>query len=193
MIRLATEADIPAILEIYGPYILETAWSFEYTVPTVEEFTGRFRHHTHYGPWLVWEEAGRILGYAYAAPAFERAAFAWDAEVSIYLRPEARGRGIGKRLYAALEILTFRLGYRVLYAVVVEENEQSVAFHEALGYDRSMKLPNCGWKFDRWWSLLWMEKKAIFVENPTNKPALWYEIVKDDKKLADILDILCLS
>ncbi len=193
MIRLATEADIPAILDIYGPYILNTAWSFEYTVPTVETFTERFHHHTHYCPWLVWEEAGKVAGYAYAAPAFERAAFGWDAEVSVYLSPEIQGRGVGKKLYGALEKLVFSLGYQVLYAVVVEENEGSVAFHKALGYRSAMGLSRCGWKFDRWWSLIWLEKRAGIVENPTNPPILWSEFVKDAENLKNILDILSLS
>ncbi len=193
MIRIATEADIPAILDIYGPYILNTAWSFEYTVPTLEEFIQRFRHHTHYCPWLVWEEDGKVLGYAYAAPAFTRAAFDWDAEVSIYLCPEAQGRGIGRRLYAVLEKLVFGLGYRVLYAVVVEENESSVAFHRHLGYETAMKLSRCGWKFGRWWSLLWLEKRVDFVENTPKKPVLWCDFVKNDRNFQNILDILSLS
>ena len=70
MIRFATKADIPAILDIYAPYVLETGYSFEYTVPTLEAFTQRFDHHTSYCPWLVWEENGVVLGYAYGAPAF---------------------------------------------------------------------------------------------------------------------------
>ncbi len=193
MIRLATEADIPAILDIYGPYIRNTAWSFEYTVPSMEEFTQRFRHHTHYCPWLVWEEDGRVLGYAYAAPAFTRAAFDWDAEVSIYLAPEIQGRGIGRRLCAALEKLVFGLGYQVLYAVIVEENESSLAFHRHLGFQKAMGLSRCGWKFDRWWSLIWLEKRPEFVENPTNKPILWRDFVNNDRNFQNILDILSLS
>ena len=145
MIRLATEKDIPAILDIYAPYVLETAYSFEYTVPTAEEFTARFRHHTHYCPWLVWEEDGVVLGYAYGAPAFERAAYRWCGEVSIYLASSAQGRGIGKKMYAALEELMKRLGYRVLYAIVTSENAPSIAFHEALGYRQRALFPDCGY------------------------------------------------
>ncbi len=193
MIRIAMEADIPAILDIYGPYILNTAWSFEYTVPTVEEFTERFRHHTHYCPWLVWEENGQVLGYAYGAPAFTRAAFQWDAEVSVYLAPQAQGRGIGKKLYTVLEKLIFSLGYRVLYAVIVDENEASVAFHRALGYKTSMELRDCGWKFGRWWSLIYLEKRVEFVENPRKKPDLWAETVNNDRNIQNILDNLSLS
>ena len=91
MIRIATEQDIPAILEIYGPYVQNTAISFEYTVPTLQEFTMRFRAITAQFPWLVWDENGKILGYAYGSAPFERVAYQWCAEDSLYLLPEAQG------------------------------------------------------------------------------------------------------
>ena len=96
MIRLACEADVPEILDIYGPYVLTTTYTFEYDVPTAEAFLERFRTITKKFPWLVWEEDGKILGYAYGSAPFERAAYSWCAEDSLYLRPEAKGRGIGK-------------------------------------------------------------------------------------------------
>ena len=83
MIRLATEADIPAILDIYGPYVLHTAVSFEYSVPTLAEFTERFRSVTSQFPWLVWEEEGKVLGYAYASAPFSRDAYRWVSASSI--------------------------------------------------------------------------------------------------------------
>ena len=101
MVRAATHADIPAMLDIYGPYVLTSTATFEYTVPTTEEFTDRFEAITTQYPWLVWEEAGEILGYAYASAPYTRAAYAWCAEPSIYLRADAKGRGIGTELYAA--------------------------------------------------------------------------------------------
>lgn len=103
MIRFATEADIPAILDIYGPYVLNTAVSFEYTVPTLEEFTQRFRETTKQFPWLVWEESGKVLGYAYGSLPFGRAAYRWVCASSIYLAPQAQGKGIGRKLYSVLE------------------------------------------------------------------------------------------
>lgn len=193
MIRLAKESDIPAILDIYAPYVLETAYSFEYTVPTAEEFTARFRHHTHYCPWLVWEEDGVVLGYAYGAPAFERAAYRWCGEVSIYLAPSAQGRGIGKKMYTALEELMKRLGYRVLYAIVTSENAPSVAFHEALGYRKRAFFPDCGYKFGRWVGTVWLEKSLGFVENPTEMPTNWAAIVGNDRFISNILANLSLS
>ena len=105
MIRIATEADGAALAKIYGWYVENTAVSFEYTAPSLEEFTARFRGFAKQFPWLVWEEDGQILGYAYAQPPFERAAFSWCAEPSIYLKQTALRRGIGSRLYEALEAI----------------------------------------------------------------------------------------
>ncbi len=102
MIRMATTADIPAILEIYAPYVENTAISFEYSVPSLEAFTARFTRITARFPWLVWEEKGKILGYAYGSLPWERAAFQWCAEVSIYLHPDAHRKGIGSALYRVL-------------------------------------------------------------------------------------------
>ena len=108
MIRIAEETDVPAILAIYAPYILRTTVTFEYEVPTEEAFLERFRAVTARYPWLVWEEDGQVLGYAHGSAPFERAAFRWSCEASVYLRPDARGRGIGRKLYGALEkILAF--------------------------------------------------------------------------------------
>ena len=193
MIRLATEADIPAILDIYAPYVLETTYSFEYTVPTREEFTARFHHHTHYCPWLVWEEEGAVLGYAYGAPAFERAAYRWCGEVSIYLAPQAQGRGIGKKLYAVLEKLMERLGYRLLYAIVTSENTGSVAFHEALGYRQRAVFPHCGFKFNRWLGTIWLEKQLNLGADPAEMPTCWACLVENDRFFLNILANLSLS
>ena len=151
MIRMATEKDIPAILEIYGPYVRNTAISFEYTVPTMEEFTTRFDGITAQFPWLVWEEDGNILGYAYGSAPFERAAFGWCAEASIYLCPEAQGRGIGKKLYAVLEQLLALQGYAKVYALVTSANQPSVDFHLATGYRTTCFMPDCGFKLGRWY------------------------------------------
>ena len=193
MIRLARESDIPAILDIYAPYVLDTAYSFEYTVPTVEEFTARFRHHTHYCPWLVWEEEGKVTGYAYGAPAFERAAYRWCGEVSIYLAPSAQGRGIGKKMYQVLEKLLAHQGYRVLYAIVTSENAPSIAFHEALGYRQRAVFPDCGYKFGRWVGTVWLEKRLDLGEDPTEMPDNWAAIVENDRFVSNILANLSLS
>lgn len=193
MLRIAKEADVPAILEIYTPYVRDTTVSFEYDVPSLEEFRQRFCRITREFPWLVWEEKGEILGYAYACRPFERAAYAWCAEPSIYLKPEARGRGIGKKLYAALEELLKLQGYQVLLALITGENEGSLRFHEKRGYTVAGELKGTGYKFDRWLSVFWMEKRLKIVQNPMDFPVVWRAIGQDDQKICDILYNLSLS
>ena len=193
MIRIALESDIPAMLAIYAPYVQNTTVSFEYEVPSLEVFTRRFRDTTAQFPWLVWEEDGRILGYAYAAKPFERAGYSWCAEPSIYLRSDARGRGIGRKLYAVLEAILDAQGYCVLYALITGENLASLGFHEACGYSTAMVLPDCGRKFGRWLSLVWMEKRLKIGENPSAFPTSWLSIVQDAERFCNILDSLSLS
>lgn len=169
-IRPATVADLPRILEIYAPYVEHTAISFEYTVPTLAEFTDRFLGITAQFPWLVWEENGAVLGYAYGSLPFERAAYQWSAEASIYLCPEARGRGIGKSLYAALEEILKKQGYRKVYAIITTANEASVAFHQAVGYRHTATFPDCGYKFGQWYGTVWLEKDLNTWPAPPKSP-----------------------
>ena len=193
MMRMAVEADVPAMLAVYAPYIEETTYSFEYTVPSEEEFLTRFRRITEQFPWLVWEEEGTVLGYAYGSLPFERAAYAWCAEVSIYLAPEFQGKGIGKKLYAAVEEILWRQGYRIIYALITSENEGSLRFHEKVGYNYCAQFPDCGIKFGKSLGVIWMEKKANFVELPSIPPVPWFSIVENDGKLTDVLASLPLS
>ena len=193
MIRIAVEGDIPAILAIYAPYIINTAYTFEYEVPTEAAFRDRFRKYTAQFPWLVWEEDGAVQGYAYASAPYERAAFAWCAEPSVYVSPQAHRRGIGGKLYRALEAILRCQGYQVLYALITEENTGSRRFHEAAGYTFSVLFPRCGYKLGRWHGLVWMEKRLNFVESPSKSPTPWSQIVGDVQNLEDILDTLSLS
>ena len=182
MVRAATAADIQAMLEIYGPYVLNSTATFEYTVPSLEEFAARFDTITAQYPWLVWEEKGGILGYAYASAPYSRAAYAWCAEPSIYLRGDAKGRGIGTALYTVLEEILEKQGYHILYALVTEENQESVAFHEKFSYQKRAFFPDCGLKFGRWLGLFWMEKRLKTVEIPTNPPTSWLSIGQKSEK-----------
>ena len=133
MIRIATPEDLPQILAIYGPYVRDTTHSFEYEIPTMAAFARRFEDITAQFPWLVWEENGKVLGYAYGSLPFSRAAYRWSCEASIYLAPQAQGKGIGRRLYAALEEILKRQGYQKVYAIITQENTGSIAFPEKLG------------------------------------------------------------
>ena len=193
MIRIATEADVPAMLAIYAPYIENTTITFEYHVPSEEEFRTRFRDITAQFPWLVWEEEGKVLGYAYGSAPFARDAYRWCAEDSIYLSPEAQGRGIGTRLCTALEKVLFYQGYRRIYALITAENKASVTFHEKLGYVKRGDFPDAGYKFGRWIGVIWMDKRANFVEFPSNFPASFQTLMQDGQSFSDILDILSLS
>ena len=187
MIRIATETDVPAILSIYAPYIMDTTITFEYEVPTESEFLTRFRAITARYPWLVWEEDGRILGYAHGSAPFERAAFRWCCEASVYLRPEARGRGIGQKLYTTLETCLAAQGHRLCYAIITSENEASLAFHRKMGYTFTAELPGCGYKFGRWLGVIWMEKRLNLVESPSYFPTDWKNLCQDDQKISDFL------
>ena len=193
MIRNAMESDIPAMLAIYAPYVENTTYTFEYTVPTEKEFLARFREITVQFPWLVWEEAGRVVGYAYGSLPFARTAYAWAGEVSIYLAPEAQGHGIGRKLYAALEALMEYQGYRVFYAIITQENQGSLAFHKALGYKEVGVFSHCGLKFDRWLNVTWMEKHTKIVGIPSDFPTPYSAFVESDRKVVDILDKMSLS
>ena len=169
-IRQAMAQDIPQILNIYAPYVENTAISFEYTVPSLEAFTQRFLGITKDFPWLVWEEDGKILGYCYGSRPFERAVYQWNAEASIYLSPEAQGKGIGKALYAELETLLQQQGYKKVYAIITTANEASVAFHRAVGYRETATFPNCGYKFGNWYGTIWMEKELNTWDTPPKTP-----------------------
>ena len=193
MIRIATQADVPQMLSIYAPYILNTTYTFEYDVPTEEEFLQRFCRLTEQFPWLVWEEDGKVLGYAYGSAPFERAAFSWCAEPSIYLRMEARGKGIGKKLYTVLEKILELQGYQVLYALITAENSDSIAFHRKLAYETRAEFPDCGFKFGRWLGLVWMEKRIKIVQSPRAFPKPYSAVVQDAKTFSNILDSLSLS
>ncbi|MDO5401709.1 MAG: GNAT family N-acetyltransferase [Eubacteriales bacterium] len=193
MLRIATKADVPAMLDIYGPYILHSTATFEYTVPSPAEFTARFEAVTAQYPWLVWEEDGEILGYAYASAPYARAAYAWCAEPSVYLRPRARGRGIGKKLCAVLENVLDAQGYVVMYSLICSENQASIRFHTKNGYSIRSEFPDCGFKFGRWLGLIWMEKRLKSTVFPTAPPVSWRSIVENNEIVNNILDKLSLS
>ena len=193
MIRIATEQDIPQMLAIYTPYVENTTYSFEYTPPTLASFTQRFLKYTAQCPWLVWEEQGRVLGYAYGSLPFERAAYAWCAEVSIYLAPEIQGRGIGKALYATVENILWKQGYRVIYALITSENTGSLAFHEKVGYTYCAHFSDCGIKFGKSLGVIWMEKRSNSVELPSQPPLPWTAFVENVGNFMDDLASLPLS
>lgn len=177
----ALEADLPQILSIYTHYVTNSTYSFEYAPPSIEVFTQRFQEITQQFPWLVWEENGQILGYAYASTLFSRDAYSWCAQTSVYLRPEVQRKGIGRKLYKTLENILQQQGYQVAYAIITEENKGSVAFHEAMGYHLLAQFPRCGFKHGKWLGIIWMEKRLNFVDSPSQKPTNAEVFVNSDR------------
>lgn len=170
VVRIAEEADIPACLAIYADYVRDSTVSFEYEAPAVEEFRRRFHSVMEGFPWLVCEVEGKIAGYAYASLKFARAAYQWDADLSIYLSPDFQGRGVGRRLCTAICSLLQAQGYRTLYAVITAENERSLAFHRAMGFAEIGRFPESGYKFGRWLDVVWMECKLAPLAGGRPKP-----------------------
>ena len=164
-IRIATPADAERLLQIYAPYVTDTAISFEYTVPSVTEFRARINNTLQKYPYLVAEHNGQIVGYTYAGPFIARAAYGWNVETTIYLQKDKKKAGIGRALYEALEkaltlqnILTANacIGYPETEDAYLTLN--SIQFHEHLGYRMVGIFHQCGYKFGRWYHMAWMEK-----------------------------------
>ena len=165
IIRLADVRDADEMLEIYAPYVEQTAVTFEYEVPAVEDFAKRVARVQQRYPWLVAEQADEIIGYAYASAFHERPAYDWSAEVSVYVRQDCRGLGVGKSLYQMLEqMLTLQgiLNMNACIACGEAEDEHltdsSLRFHEKMGFSLVGRFHQCGYKFRRWYDVVWMEK-----------------------------------
>ena len=153
-LRFAEKADAGMMMAIYAPFVLETTATWETAVPPRPEFEARMERCSADGlPWLVAEEDGALLGYAYAARFGRRAGYAWDVEVSVYLSEDAHGRHIGTALYGALLALVSRQGYINCYALITEGNLASEEFHKALGFEPAARLECCGYKMGQWLNL----------------------------------------
>ena len=176
-IRTASVEDAAELLELYSHYVRRTAISFEWEVPTLEEFQGRVRRTLEQYPYLTARQDGKLLGYAYAGPFVGRAAYGWSAELTIYLAPESAKRGIGRALYEALERALAEMGVCNLYACVgvpAEEEDEyltfnSAQFHAHMGFVQCGEFHRCGCKFGRWYSMVWMEK-LIGPHSPGQSP-----------------------
>lgn len=158
-VRFAVPEDAPDLLAIYEHYI-QTSATFEYTLPTPEEFAERIRSIRECYPYLVaCGDDGRPIGYAYAHRAWERAAYSWNAELSAYLAPEAAGHGLGQQLCRMLLALLRRQGVRSAYGVVTQPNPASTRLHEALGFHPAARLHRVGYKDGAWHDVVWYEKE----------------------------------
>lgn len=180
-IRIATVDDAEDLLEIYKPYVEQTAITFEYDVPSLLEFRDRIKNTLLKYPYLVAEMNDEIVGYAYAGSFKSRAAYDWSVETSIYVKMNNKGLGIGRKLYEALEsYLKVQNITNVNACIAYPEMEDayltmdSVLFHEHCGYQMVGKFHNCAYKFNQWYHMVWMEKYIGPHEIPP-KPVIKFE------------------
>ena len=186
-IRPAKPEDAEKLLAIYAPYVEQTAITFEYEVPTVEEFRERIHNTLKKYPYLVAEQDGEPVGYAYVGPFHDRPAYDWAVETSIYVDQNKKRMGIGKKLHEALEEELRNRGFLNMNACIAypaQEDEyltrNSVEFHAHLGYRMVGQFHQCGYKFHRWYDMVWMEKligehtadqQPVHLEVPYKLPA----------------------
>ena len=190
-IRAAELSDAGRLLEIYALYVKNTAITFEYVVPGEEEFRNRIRNVLEKYPYLVAVEDGKILGYAYVSAFKERAAYDWAVETSIYVNQSARRQGIGRSLYDALEKILKEMNILNMNACIgypKEEDEYltraSVEFHERMGYRLVGEFHDIGYKFGRWYNMVWMEKMIGEHQEHPESVRTFYQV---RESLQDIL------
>lgn len=165
-IRIAREDDAAAIHAIYAPHVVAGVATFETVLPGDDAMRERIRTRLPRYPWLVWDDAGEVLAYAYAGRFRERAAYDWIAETSIYVHPGAQRRGIARRLYAALlDTLTLQ-GLTQAVGVITLPNPESVGFHAALGFADAGVWRQCGYKLGQWWDVGVWQKALQPSANP---------------------------
>ncbi|WP_311408207.1 GNAT family N-acetyltransferase [Liquorilactobacillus uvarum] len=164
--RQVQREDIPQLLEIYTPYVKKTAITFEYQVPTTEDFAQRITEISLKYPFIIAARDHEILGYAYLSSFHPRAAYAWSAEISIYLKSNSRRNGLGRRFYTLLEKAAKQQHILNLNACIGVSPKpdphlppDSVIFHEHMGFKQTAHFHNCGYKFSTWYDMIWMEKQ----------------------------------
>ena len=157
MIRLAKPTDAAAILEIYAPYIRHTSITFETEVPAVADFANRISSYLEIWPWLVYEENGQIIGYAYASRYRERIAYQWGVECSVYIHKDHHRKGIASILYKKLFAILKMQGFTTVYTVINLPNDESVALHEKMGFEYFATYKNVGYKLGKWKNVGWWQ------------------------------------
>lgn len=169
LIRPVTLADAAAVLGVYSPYVLGASSTFEYDVPTLEEFTARIEKISAKYPYLVCEIDGQIVGYAYGSTHRERAGYRWCAEATVYLNEAYHRRGIARALYTALFTLMKEQGYYSIFVSILSTNDSSVAFHRSMGFEDIGTFRNIGYKLGEWHSNIWMQ---LFLNEHNVAPPL---------------------
>ena len=176
-IRLATESDAEQILAIYAPFVRDTAVTFEITIPTVEEFAERVSTVLQRAPWLVCEDTGHVLGYAYATHHREREAYRWCVESSVYIHAKHRRNGVGRALYNALFDCLRLQGYYTIYAGIALPNPASISLHEGMGFEPVGVYRASGYKLGRWHDAGWWQLALRAYDAPPSPPLLLGEVV----------------
>jgi phosphinothricin acetyltransferase len=169
MIRIARDEDAAAIHAIYAPSIIDGVATFETELPGVTAMRERIRARLQHYPWLVWEDSGEVLAYAYAGRFRERAAYDWIAETSIYVRADAHRRGIARKLYGVLLDVMRLQGINQAVGVITMPGAVSVAMHEGMGFVPAGVWRQCGYKLGRWWDVgVWQKE----LQAPAAAPSL---------------------
>lgn len=180
-IRVATTDDAQALLDIYGFYIMNTALSFEYEVPSVEDFRKRITNTLKKYPYLVAESEGKIIGFSYASRFKERVAYAWNAETTIYLDINNRRAGVGRQLYTLLENILKEQGVVKTVACITKPVDEytdfnSMQFHGKMGYHLAGEIENNGYKKGRWYTVIWMDKMIGVPEDEVSEIKAFDEV-----------------
>lgn len=165
-VRAVTEHDAAACAAIYAPYVTDTAVTFETEPPTPEEMARRIATARQAYAWLVLEDAGRVVGYAYGGPFRTRAAYAWTCEASVYLETGRRRTGGGRALYEALLPRLAERGYHRVIGGMTLPNDASAALHRAVGFEPVGTFRRVGWKLGRWHDVTYLQRDL-----PLSRPA----------------------
>ncbi|MDR2800317.1 MAG: GNAT family N-acetyltransferase [Desulfovibrio sp.] len=160
-IRYARRGDAVGIIEIYAPYVRDTAVSFEEDVPSPDEYSQRIAKIGAVHPFLVCEAKGRIAAYAYASPFRVRAAYRFSVELSIYVAAAGQGAGFGKILYSCLLDLLRKQGFYIAFGVITLPNPASLALHESLGFVSAGVWRKAGYKLNSWHDLALVQKELL--------------------------------
>jgi L-amino acid N-acyltransferase YncA len=171
IVRLADpEADAAAVAEIYRPAVESSLASFEEVPPTAADMAGRMRTSLERLPWLVAEEEGLVVGYAYAGPHHQRAGYRWSVNISVYVARTHHGRGLGRALYGELLAILRRQGFVNVYAGITLPNPPSVGLHEAIGMRRIGLYERVGFKHGAWHDVAWYHLRLAEPEGDPPEP-----------------------
>jgi L-amino acid N-acyltransferase YncA len=186
IVRLAVpERDAGAVAEIYRTSVEGSIISFEIDAPDAGTMGARISSTLERTPWIVAEEDGSVIGYAYAGAHRERAAYRWSVDISAYVHADARGRGVGKHLYGVLIPILARQGFVNVYAGITQPNEASVRLHEAIGMRLVGVYRGVGYKLGGWHDVAWYGMRLIAPTDPPDEPLSLPRLLASDPGLIE--------